>query len=171
MTLVFCPGYRADGTPKDSLMNSLPTAEGGLGEFVVNASVESYAREIAASAKGLPHGQSEFALIGLTPEPSRVVSPPRVAEAPVSFECVTIRAFQVDPSEPLSSWLIVGKVVHVWVREDLLDGKLNIDADGLAAIGRMGGADYALTRERFALGRGPSALDETLPFTPRGSAP
>jgi flavin reductase (DIM6/NTAB) family NADH-FMN oxidoreductase RutF len=170
MTLVFCPGYRSDGTPKDSLLNSLPKSEGGLGEFVVNASVESYAREIGASAKGIPHGESEFPYIGLTPEPSRVVAPPRVAEAPVSFECVTIKAFQVDPSEPLSSWLVIGRVVHVWAREDLLDEKMNIDPDGLASIGRMGGADYTLTRERFALGRGASALDEPLPFTPRGGA-
>jgi flavin reductase (DIM6/NTAB) family NADH-FMN oxidoreductase RutF len=166
MTLLFCPGYRADGTPKDSLLNSRSKAEGGLGEFVVNVAVEAYAREVGAASSSLSHGESEFELTGLTPEPSRVVAPPRLKEAPISFECVTLRAFQVDPSASHSSWLVIGRVVHVWLRDDVADEDCRIDADALATIGRMGGRDYALTRERFALPRGSAALDVDLPFEP-----
>jgi len=169
LTLVFCPGYRADGTPKDSLLNSLPKAEGGLGQFVVNAAVESIAREIGAAAQGLPHGESEFELTGLTPEKCRVVAPPRVAESPLSFECETLRAFQVDPEIEHSSWLVIGKVVHIWAREDLLNERLHVDQERLATIGRMGGPTYTLTRERFSLSRGSAALEESLPFEPRGT--
>ena len=35
----------------------------------------------------LPAGDDEFARAGLTPAPSRVVAPPRVAEAPAALEC------------------------------------------------------------------------------------
>ncbi len=167
MTLLFCPGYRADGSRKDSLLNSLPPEEGGLGEFVINASVESYAREVGAASSSLSRGDSEFELTGLTPEPSRVVAPPRLKEAPVSFECKTLRAFQVDPSAPRSSWLVIGRVVHVWLREDVADAECRIDPDALRTIGRMGGREYALTRERYALPRGPAALEQPLPFAPR----
>jgi flavin reductase (DIM6/NTAB) family NADH-FMN oxidoreductase RutF len=167
MTLLFCPGYRSDGTPKDSLLNSRPKEDGGLGEFVVNVAVEAYAREVGAASSSLARAESEFELTGLTPEPSRVVAPPRLKEAPISFECVTLRSFQVEPSAPHSSWLVIGKVVHVWLRDDLADEAGRIDADALGTIGRMAGREYALTRERFALPRGLAALDQALPFEPR----
>ncbi len=170
MTLLFCPGHHPDGTPKDSLLNARPAADGGLGEFVVNVAVESYAREVAAAAEELPRGQSEFELVGLTPEPSRVVTPPRLKEAPLSFECRTLKAFQADPSVPESSWVVIGRVVHVWLRDDIADADGRVDADALATIGRMGGREYTLTRERFKLHRGSVALEESLSFEPRKPA-
>jgi flavin reductase (DIM6/NTAB) family NADH-FMN oxidoreductase RutF len=168
MSLLFCPGVHADGRPKDTCVNARPEGEGGIGEFVVNLAVESIAREVAAASEPLPHGESEFALAKLTPAPSRKVRPPRVLESPVSFECATTHAIQADPTDAESSWVIIGKVVHVWIREDLVDERLRVNADELATFGRMGGPEYCLTRDRFSLPRGPAALDAALPFEPRG---
>lgn len=168
MTLLFCPGVHPDGRPKDSLVNARPEREGGVGQFVVNAAVESIAREVAAASEPLAYGESEFELAGLTPAPCRKVKPPRVAESPVSFECVTTHAIPADPNDAESSWVVIGRVVHVWLRGDLVDDRLRVDADKLATIGRMAGAEYCLTRERFRLPRGPAALGSALPFEPRG---
>ena len=90
MVLVICPLTRPDGTEKDTLRNARPESEGGLGEFVVNAAVERYLEQMSAAAEDLPHGESEFALTGLTPAPSQVVRPPRLAESPLAFECRTL---------------------------------------------------------------------------------
>lgn len=159
MTLLFCPGNRADGSEKDTLRNAKPAAEGGTGEFVVNAATESYAREVAAAAEDLEYGDSEFELTGLSTAPSRVVKAPRVAESPVAFECVTTQVVRTNPGAPMAGNVVLGRVVHVHVRDDLVDERLHVDPEVLRAIGRMGGLGYCTTRDRFEMPRGRAALE------------
>ncbi len=80
--VVFSPTLRRDGSKKDTLLNleAVP-------EFVLNAAVEDLAEKMNATAKELPHGQSEATYAGLTLQPSAKVRPPRVAESPVHMEC------------------------------------------------------------------------------------
>lgn len=59
---------------------------------------------------------------------------------------------------------MVGRCVHVWVRDDLLDERLRIDTEKLATIGRMPGNLYCRTRETFSLPRGRAALELAPPF-------
>ncbi|MEM7756001.1 MAG: flavin reductase family protein [Planctomycetota bacterium] len=158
MLVMFCPANNADGSPKDSLVNALPSDEGGTGEFVVNVASERYEREVAAAGEALAHGESEFELTGLTPTPSRVVAAPRVAESPAGFECVTERVLRFAGDAPGGANLVIGRVVHAWADEALSTEAGHVDAHGLAAIGRMGGADYVRTADRFPLPRGRAAL-------------
>lgn len=159
MTLVFCPGNAPDGSEKDTLANCKPDAEGGTGEFVVNVSVEAYANRVAAAAEPLPFGESEFELTGLTPVPSRVVAPPRVAESPVAFECRTRQVIRLDPGVPGGGNLVLGEVVHLYVSDELLDEGFRVDPEKLGAIGRMAGSSYCRTRDLFDMPRGRAALD------------
>jgi flavin reductase (DIM6/NTAB) family NADH-FMN oxidoreductase RutF len=158
MTMLFCPANKPDGTEKDSLRNALPEAEGGTGAFVVNVATEAMERQVAGAAEPLPHGESEFELVGLTPAPSRVVRPPRVLESPISYECRTVRVVRTGPGQPAAGNVVLGEVVHVWVRDDLIDERFRIDPERLGAIGRMGGLEYCRTRERFSMPMGKSAL-------------
>ena len=164
MTLLFCPGNKIDGGEKDTLRNAKPESEGGVGEFVVNAATEELARQVAAAAEELEYGESELELVGLTTAPSRAVAPPRVAESPVAFECVTSQVIRTNPGAPISGNVVLGRVVHVHVRDDLLDERRRVDPERLAAVGRMGGIGYATTRARFDLPRGRAALAVTDPF-------
>lgn len=164
MTLLFCPGNRLDGSEKDTLRNAKPEAEGGTGEFVVNAATEELARQVAAAAEELEYGESELELVGLTTAASRVVAPPRVAESPVAFECVTTQVIRTGGDAPLAGNVVLGRVVHVFIRDDLVDQRLRTDPERLAAIGRMGGSGYATTRDRFDLPRGRPALSTKDPF-------
>ncbi len=158
MTLLFCPGNHPDGSEKDTLRNAKPEAEGGTGEFVVNAAIEDYRRAVAAAAEPLPPAASEFDLVGLTPRPSTAVRPPTVAESPVAFECRTLEVLRTAPGEPGAGNVVVGRVLHVHVDDELLDERLRIDPARLRAIARMGGAGYATTRHRFEMPRGRAAL-------------
>lgn len=171
MTLVFCPSNRPDGGDKDTLRNCLPEAEGGLGELVVNVAVEGYARAVAAAGEVLPYGESELELVGLTAAPSRVVVPPRVAESPVSFECRTLHVIRLSPGQPGGGNVVVCQVVHVHLADGLVDDRMRADPDRLAAIGRMGGTSYCLTRERFDMpvGLGALELDPTTTPPPKGN--
>ncbi len=162
MTLAFCPGNKPDGSEKDTLRNCAPPAEGGRGEFVVHVATEGWMRQMAAAAEPLPYGESEFALTGLTPVASRSVAPPRVAEAPVAFECRTVQVIRTRPGAPGGGNLVLGEVVDVYCADELVDDALHVDPDRLSAIGRMGGAEYCRTSDRFALPRGRAALDGDL---------
>jgi flavin reductase (DIM6/NTAB) family NADH-FMN oxidoreductase RutF len=145
-------GPKPDGAIKDTFRNARFVEDGGVGEFVVNIADESYSLEMAKTAESLEHGESEFHHAGLTPSPSRIVKPPRVGEAPVSFECRTTHVIPIGAAR-----MIIGEVQRIHVRDDLLDARHRIDPDRLLAIGRMAGSDYLRTRDRFEIktaGRG-----------------
>jgi len=164
MTLLFCPANDSQGQEKDTLRNCKPTEEGGTGQFVVNIVSESFAREMAASAEPLPYGESEFELTGLTPVSSSVVKPPRVAESPLAFECETLQVIRTNPGEPSGGNVVLGKVVAIHAADGLIDERKRVDPAKLAAVGRMGGLGYCLTRDRFELPMGIKALDNPTPI-------
>jgi flavin reductase (DIM6/NTAB) family NADH-FMN oxidoreductase RutF len=93
-----------------------------------------------ATSAMVPPETDEFALAGLTPEPSRVVAAPRVAESPVHFECkvsdiVQLKGFRGDHAQ---AWLVIGEVVGVHIARHLLvDGVF--DTFGADIILRAGG--------------------------------
>lgn len=159
MMLAFCPATNAQGNDKDTLRNVRPIEDGGTGEFVVNVVTEPIARQMSATAEDLPYGQSEFELSGLTPVASSVVKPPRVAECPAAFECVTRQIVQTNPGVPSSGNLVLGEVVRVHADDGILNDRHHTDAARLAAFGRMGGPSYCTTRDRFDLPRGKAALE------------
>jgi flavin reductase (DIM6/NTAB) family NADH-FMN oxidoreductase RutF len=163
MTLLFCPANKPDGSEKDTLRNCKPASEGGTGEFVVNAAVEAYALEVAAAGEPLPHGESEFELVGLATAPSARVRPPRVARSPWAFECRTLQVVRVNPGAPGGGNVVIGEVVHVHVEDALFDPRGAVDPERLAAIARMGGQRWCFTRQRFELPQGREALSRPRP--------
>ncbi|MFN7020820.1 MAG: flavin reductase family protein [Phycisphaerales bacterium] len=158
MTLLFCPANKDDGTEKDSLRNAKPVGDGGVGEFVVSIVTEDLAARMAACAEPLPHGESEFELAGLTPAPSARVRPPRVLESPACFECRTLQVVRTNPGAPSGGNIVIGEILHVHVRDDIINARLHIDSERLHAVGRMGGSGYCRTRDRFEMPMGRGAL-------------
>ncbi|HWB20744.1 MAG TPA: flavin reductase family protein [Phycisphaerales bacterium] len=164
MMILFCVSNKPDGSEKDTLRNCKPASEGGQGQFVVNASVEPYVRKVAAAAEDSAYGVSEFELVGLATEPSVVVAPPRVKDAPWCFECETMQILRTNPGRPGGGNVVLGRVIHVKVDDALLNERMHVNPDKLRAVGRMGGITYARTRERFELPMGLDALTKELPF-------
>lgn len=140
-------GRKPDGSIKDSGRNLMPVDQGGRGAFVVNLVSEHQAASMAKTARPLPEDQSEFALAGLDMIAADQVDAPRVAGAHAAFECRTAALLMVG-----SARVIIGEVVQLHIDDEILDDRLRIDFDRLAAIGRMAGTDYVRTRDRFALG-------------------
>lgn len=161
MALLFCPANDDDGAEKDTLRNAKRPEEGGQGEFTVSAASADIIRRVVAAAERLPYGESEFELVGLTPAPGHRVRPPFVLESPVAFECRTREVVRLGPGRPHAGNIVIGEVVLVHVRHDLIDERRRIDPAALDAIGRMGGRGYVTTRDRFELPWGVGALEET----------
>ncbi|CAN5470570.1 flavin reductase family protein [soil metagenome] len=124
---------------KDSLANIEAT-----GEFVWNLSTFKLADAMNQSCARVGPEVDEFVLSGLTPEPSRLVAPPRVKEAPVSMECKVSQIIQLQSAAGVTvpTWLVLGEVVGVHIDAALLkDGVYDTAASG--TILRGGGpADY-----------------------------
>lgn len=127
---------------KDSLRNAQAT-----GEFVVSICTEALAEQVNVSAVPFPADESEFDAARLTREPSERVTPPRVAESPVSLECelAGVREFG-------ASTVVFGRVVWVAVRPDVIrDDRVAVDL--LRPIARLSGADYSTIGEVFSIKR------------------
>ena len=142
-------GNRAPGQPKDTLANIQAT-----GEFVVNLVSRDNAEAMNKTATEFPSGVDELTAAKLTRLPSVKVTPPRIAESPVAFEC---KLFQTIPLGPANT-LVLGHVVAMHVRDDsVLDAlKHYIDTPKLDLIGRMhGGGGYTTTRDQFQIPRIP----------------
>lgn len=157
MTLLFCPANNADGSMKDTFRNALPEPE-GTGVFTVNIVSEATMRQMSATAEWLPHGESEFTLAGVSPMSGMRVKSPRVAESPIAFECRTLEVIRTASDRPAGGNIVIGEVVYIHVDDDLINDRHHIDAEKLAAIGRMSGMEYAYTHDRFVLPRGRDAL-------------
>jgi len=158
MTLLFCPANKPDGSEKDTLRNCKPVDEGGTGEFVVNVACDSYATKVAGAAEPLAYGESEFTLVGLTPAPSAIVRPPRVAESPLAFECRTTQVVRTNVGGAAGGNIVIGRVVHVFVRDDVINERFHLDPAKLDVVGRMGGLGYTRTRDRFEMPMGVEAI-------------
>ena len=79
---------------KDSLHNVRQT-----GEFAWNLATRPLAEAMNISCAAVPPEVNEFELAKLTPIASRVISVPRVAESPVSFECKVSQIIQLQGAD------------------------------------------------------------------------
>ncbi len=124
---------------KDSVRNILET-----GEFGWNLATRSLADAMNASCAHVAPEVDEFELAGLTPAPSHVISVPRVAETPVSFECRLTQHLQLQGADgrKADTWMVFGEVVGVHVDRALLRDGI-YDTAAAEPILRAGGpADY-----------------------------
>jgi flavin reductase (DIM6/NTAB) family NADH-FMN oxidoreductase RutF len=145
--VVFSPTLRRDGTRKDTLENLH-----AVGEFVINAAVESLAEKMNATAKELPYGESEAEFAGIGLEPSTKVRPPRVADSPVHLEC---RVRQIIPigDGPVAANLVIGDVLLIHVADAVLDSSGAVDPRKLQTIARLGGDYYCRSTDLFEMVR------------------
>jgi flavin reductase (DIM6/NTAB) family NADH-FMN oxidoreductase RutF len=142
----FSPMVRGSGTgqagQKDTLSNAAATRE-----FVVNIVSEDFAEKMNLTAPEFPPEVDEFEVSGLTPIPSDLVRPPRVAESRVSMECKLIEIVAVS-AKPLGGSLVIGEVLRFHVADAIVEN-FRIDPDQLHAVGRMAGNTYVRTTDRF----------------------
>ncbi|ROO32825.1 flavin reductase family protein [Salinisphaera japonica] len=124
---------------KDSVANIEAT-----GEFCWNLATRDLAEPMNESCAAVEASVDEFELAGLTPAASRVISVPRVAEAPVSFECRVSQVLRLTGADgdQTDTWMVFGEVVGVYIATHLLvDGIY--DTAAARPILRAGGpADY-----------------------------
>lgn len=141
--LMICPADRADGVPKDTVLNIA-----GNGEFIVHLVDDALAPHMAKCAKALPWGESELAYAGLTGVSWPPYAPPRLAEAKVALACRHERTILVGGNR-----VVFGLVERLWTADGVLDAAGRLAVPGAwDPVGRMetpGG--YCHSHARFNL--------------------
>jgi flavin reductase (DIM6/NTAB) family NADH-FMN oxidoreductase RutF len=146
-TLMFVPVNTKAGEKKDTVRNIELVRE-----FVVNLVPFSLAEAMNRSAAMLPYGESEFAAFGIAAVPSLRVRPPRVAAAPVAYECTLDRIVGIGEG-PAAANVVFGRIQVAHVAESVLGEDGQVDPRKLDLIGRMGGSSYTRTRDLFDMER------------------
>lgn len=135
--LVFSPSRRVRGnTTKHTHDNVLEHAEVSIN--IVNFPM---VEQMSLASTEYERGVNEFIKAGFTQVPSTLIQPPRVAEAPVSFEC---KVLQVVPlgTEGGAGNLVICQVLLMHIREEYLGSDGKLDTNKLDLVARMGGNWY-----------------------------
>lgn len=147
--VAFAPqGRKPDRPIKDTLANVTATRE-----FVCNLATYALREQMNETSAGLPAGVDEMRAAGLTPAPSRLVRPPRVAESPAQLECRLLQIIDLptwDQAERQA--LVIGRVVGIHIDDSLIkDGR--VDIVSAQPIARLGYSLYATVDNSFRMVR------------------
>jgi flavin reductase (DIM6/NTAB) family NADH-FMN oxidoreductase RutF len=137
-TLLFSvgPSTRMGIEHKDTLANVRAT-----GQMTINAPSVSNLDGLVATSIVAPPGDDEFVIGGLTAEPSVLVDPPRVAEAPIAMECELDRTLRVGGNH-----LVLARILLWRFAPDIrVDGK--VDMERMQPLGRLAGPRFVTSMD------------------------
>jgi flavin reductase (DIM6/NTAB) family NADH-FMN oxidoreductase RutF len=131
---------------KDTAKNVLET-----GEFVINLVPERLVEAMNITAVDAPNGMNELELAGLETLPSEFIKPPRIADSPVAFECVSLNSVVTGPQQTI----VIGRVLAVHIHDQyVLDAENGyLDTKGFDLVARSFGSEYVRTKDTFNLDR------------------
>jgi flavin reductase (DIM6/NTAB) family NADH-FMN oxidoreductase RutF len=131
---------------KDTALNILET-----GEFVVNLVPERLVQAMNLTSVDAPREVDELALAGLATLPSAHITPPRIADSPVAFECRALSSVVTGPCQTV----VIGRVLAVHVQDRYLRdaARAHIETDALDLVARSFGSEYIRSHDRFELPR------------------
>lgn len=125
-------------------------------EFVCNLATWDLREAMNKTSAPLERGRSELDYAGLTAAPSRLVKPPRVAEAKAALECRWLSTTRLSTVEgvAMDQWLVLGQVMGVHIDDAFVKDGL-VDTAAMRPIMRGGYMDYfvATPETKFSIAR------------------
>ena len=136
-TIMFAPARRGwDGKEKDTLINIRDN-----NEFVINMVSENFAKQMVLCSTDYDSDIDEFEISGLTPKSSNKISPPRVKESKISFECTLNQIVDIGDGSAGSGFIVIGTIVLFHIDDSIYeDGHILLDK--LEPLGRLAGNWY-----------------------------
>ncbi|MBA4849718.1 flavin reductase family protein [Emticicia sp. BO119] len=160
--LVFAPNNRGrDGSKKDTALN---IAE--VPEVVINMVDFAMVQQMSLASIEYPRGINEFIKAGFTPEPSILVTPPRVKESPAQFECKVLEVREIGTMN-----LYICQIIMAHFAEDIIGENGKIDQRKTNWVARMGadwyahiseGAMFEVEKPNTKIGIGYDAIPESI---------
>ncbi len=146
--VIFSVGHHPDGRIKDSAVNAKAT-----GEFVWNMATWDLRQQMNETSAEVDADIDEMAMAGLTPSPSVLVKPPRVAESPVHFECTYFTTVDLPASDGNMHHAVIGRVIGVHIDDSLITAEGLFDYHRAKPLTRLGYMDYGLVETIFEMDR------------------
>ena len=145
-TIMFAPARRGwDGSKKDTLINIQKNKQ-----FVVNIISETFAEKMVMCSTDYASNVDEFKVSELTPVPSTKISPPRVEESKINFECELNKIVEIGDGKAGSGFIIIGTVILFHINDEIYDdGKINLNE--LQPLGRLAGNWYSRSNDQFKI--------------------
>nr|WP_270094347.1 flavin reductase family protein [Pedobacter agri] len=139
---IFSPARRVrDNTTKHTLENVLEVKE-----CVINIVNYDMVQQMSLASTEYAKGVNEFEKAGFTMLQSELVAPPRVAEAPVQFECVVNQVIPLGDNHGAGN-LILAEIKLIHINENVLDENGKIDQQKIDLVARLGGDWYCRVTE------------------------
>jgi len=133
---------------KDTLNNVLNNKQ-----FVVNLVTEDLVEQANKTSETVDATIDEFTLAGLTPTPSVMIKPHRVAEAKAHFECEMVHHYFLEGHKNGGACVVIGKVLMIHVEDDILLENYRIDLSKYKPVSRLAGSNYSKLGEIFSIKR------------------
>ena len=131
------------GQRKDTLNNII-----SRNEFVVNMVDEPILEQAVRCGTDFPSNRSELDAVGFTLAPSSLVAVPRVAQAPIAWECRLFKLLEYSAKRTF----VLGEIVGMHFRDDLIDvERMRVRVDRFNPVGRLGGPNYCRTSDRLVM--------------------
>ncbi len=123
-TIMFAPARRGwNGTEKDTLINIRDTEE-----FVVNIVSESFADKMVLSATDFEPDVDEFDISDLAVVPLQLVTPPRVGDSKINFECRLNQIVEIGDGTTGSGFAVIGTIALFHIDDEIYDdGRINLE--------------------------------------------
>ncbi|KAJ7676481.1 hypothetical protein B0H17DRAFT_1080163 [Mycena rosella] len=122
--------------------------------FTVNIISEPWIAQANSCSIDAPPGVSEWALSGLTREPSISVKPARVKESAFTMECELLQNVEIkNAAGAVVSNLIIGSIKYIHIRKAVLNERGLVDPAKLKPVGRMGDITYVKIGDGFRIPR------------------
>lgn len=135
--MIFSPARRGrDNTTKHTYENIKEVPE-----TVVNVVNYSMIEQTSLASTEYERGVNEFQKAGFTEVASEKVKPPRVGEAPVSFECTVDQVIELGDQGGAGN-LIISRVILIHIKQEYLSDSGQLDTTRLDLVGRMGASWY-----------------------------
>ena len=110
-------------------------------EVVINVVTHEMVHQMSLASSPYGSDVSEFEKAGFTSLASDMITPPRVKESPVQFECKVNEVIELGDQGGAGN-LIICEVLRIHVEERLLDENEMIDQHKIDLVSRMGGNWY-----------------------------
>ncbi len=135
--LIFSPARRGrDNTVKHTYENVKAHKE-----VVINIVNYDIVEQMSLSSTEYAKAVNEFEKAGFTQVASEVVQPPRVGEAPVSFECTIDRVMELGADGGAGN-LVISRVQRIHIQDQYLNDNGDLDTQKLDLVARMGESWY-----------------------------
>jgi len=147
--ILFSIGLKPDGGPKDTRLNIEANKD-----FVIHIAHREMAPLVTQTSATLPRGESELEKAGLQTCEFPGSRLPRLSDCRVAYAC---KLYDLQEIGNGPQTLIFGEVTQVYIDDAVIEndakGRMQVMAERVDPIGRLGGGEYTTFGEKLNIPR------------------